>query len=46
MTTALGTLLCGRLGCSRRRHVSGEGRVVYKFCLAHTLERLTAAFAA
>lgn len=40
--TALGTLICGALGCSRRRHVSGEGRIRYAFCLEHTLAYLRA----
>ena len=38
--SALGTTQCGHLGCMRRRHVSAEGRIVYAFCLQHTLERL------
>lgn len=40
--TALGTIFCIQLGCTRRRHVSAEGRVRYAHCLAHALEHMRA----
>lgn len=43
MTAALGTVNCGRLGCTRRRYVSPLG-VTYGNCWEHTSALLTAAF--
>ena len=41
----LGQTTCAALGCSRRRHVTAEGRAIYTFCWAH-VQKYLRAFAA